>query len=291
MLLEADWPQDKADARARLLQAMQIRLSSADQPFLDSLQKDRSPRVRQIAQRLLAKLGVTTENPALKAVLEHITRKETGLLRKRASLKLELPATVKEQVAPIWIREAFAEVTLEELTQALSLNETEIVEASAKDTNLLVALALSATVDNRLDLLASIVEHLPNAWELMSDSGLQDLGAMTRDERLRWGDILIRPYGRKLPWDYPAWNWLHLLLEGPAPVSLLEAALKSGWYDEPPSNAKHTQYWMEVAAALCPPTQRQALRERLEGFDATLTATALPLLHLLDALENSKPHV
>jgi hypothetical protein len=289
-LLEAAWPQENAQVRARLLQAMQINLSASDQPFLDLLQKDRSPRVRQVAQRLLAKLGVAGENPALKACLERITRTQSGLLRKRAVLTLELPATVKEIAAPQWIRDAFAEVTLEELAQALSLSEAEIVDASAKDPNISLALAVMATVDNRLDLLELIVANLPNVWELMSVSGLEDLGAMTRDERLRWAEILIHPYDRKLPWNYPAWNWLHLLLEGPAPASLLDAALQSGWFEEPSSIAKHTQYWMEVTAALCPSTQRQALRERLESFDATLTTTALPLLHLLDALENTKPH-
>jgi len=289
-LLEAVWPQEKADTRARLLQAMQIGLSSADQPFLEGLQKDRSPRVRQMAQRLLARLGVTTENPALKAALERITRTNTGLLRKRPVLKLELPATVKEQLAPIWIRENFAEVTLEELTQALSLNEAEIVEAAAKDTNLLVALALIATVDNRLDLLASIVGHLPNTWELISFSGLQDLGAMTRAERLRWAEILIRPYGRKLPWGYSEWSWLHTMLEGPAPELLIQTALETDWADHPKSTGAHTPFWMEVVASLCPASQRQALRARLEAFDAVHTSTALPLLHLLDALENSKPH-
>jgi hypothetical protein len=289
-LLEAAWPNENADARARLLQSMQIHLSAADQPFLESLAKDRSPRVRQLAQRLLAKLGVTTENHALKGALERIARSQSGLLRRRALLTLQLPATVKEQAAPRWIAETFAEVTLEELAGALALSEAEMVEASAKDVNLSLALALIATVDNRLDLLESVVAHLPNAWELLSDTGLTDLGPMSRDDRMRWAKILIQPYGRNLPWNYTAWSWLHIALEGSAPTLLLETALKSGWFNEPPSAAKHTPYWMEVTVALCPPSQRQALRERLETFDPTLTASALPLLHLLHDLENSKPH-
>ena len=290
VLLEATWPQENADARSRLLQTMQINLSAADQIFLEGLQKDRSPRVRQLAQRLLAKLGASGENPALKACLERITRSQTGLIRKRPVLALELPATVKEQAAPRWIRETFADVTWEELTSTLLLNELEIIEASAKDANLSLALALLATADNRLDLLEPIVANLANAWELLSDSGLSDLGAMTNEDRLHWATILIHPYGRKLPWNYPAWNWLHLLLEDFAPPLLLNAALKSDWFDEVPTAAKHTQYWMEITASLCPPSQRQALRDRLEVFDANLTVTALPLLHLLDALENTKPH-
>lgn len=43
---------------------------------------------------------------------------------------------------------------------------------------------------------------------------------------------------------------------------------------------------MELTAAICPPSQRTQLRERLETFDPALTATTLPLLHFLDVMEN-----
>lgn len=286
-LLEAAWPNEYADTRSRLLQAMHTNLNQNDRAFLESLEKDRSPRVRQLAKRLLGRLGVVADNPALAAALERITRKQSGLLRKRPVLALELPATMKEASVPDWIRETFADVTLEELSRALSLTPLEIIEASAKDSNLSLALAMIATTDIRLDLLELIVAHVPTAWESMSFSGWKDLGIMARDERLRFADILIRPYGNKLPWNYPAWSWLHTVLDGHAPVSLLEAAFKSTWFDEPPSVAKHTPYWMEVTAALCPSPQRQALRQCLEAFDPALTATALPLLHLLDQLEKA----
>lgn len=290
-LLEAAWPTENADMRSRLLPAMQIHLGENDQRFLESLRSDRSPRVRQRAQRLLAKLGVAEQNPALKACLERITRTQTGIFRKRTVLALELPATVKAQAAPRWIREAFAEVTLEELSRALGLSEMEVVDASAEDAKLSLALALIATVDARMDLLEAVVLNLPNAWELMSASGLDELGAMPRGERVRWADILLRPYGRKLPLEYTAWSWLHSMLDGPAPASLLEAALASDWFDQAPSLAKHTPAWMELTAALCPQRQRKALRERLTNFDPGLTATAIPLLDLLDAMEKQGPHV
>ena len=63
-LLEAAWPQENADAPFRLLQAMEIGLADADRSFLESLEKDRAPRVRQLSRRLLRKLGVGGENPA-----------------------------------------------------------------------------------------------------------------------------------------------------------------------------------------------------------------------------------
>ncbi|SNT09109.1 hypothetical protein SAMN05421770_104120 [Granulicella rosea] len=285
-LLESAWPNENPDARTRLLQALQIELSDADRPFLEGLKKDRAPRVRTLAQRLLARLGAGEENPALAACLERIQRGQTGLLRKRPALSLQLPANTQAFAASRWIRQTVLDVSFEELAKALSLTETEIVEAAARDANLLLALAVMATTDNRLDLLAAIVAHLPNAWEMLHDSGLNDLGAMSRPERLRWAETLLRPYS-KLPWNYPAWLWLHELLDGPAPAMLFEIAFHSGWFEEPSTVAKHTAYWMEIAASLCPASQRRVLRRKLEVFEPNLTVNALPLLDLLDALESA----
>lgn len=292
LLVEATWPQENAEMRLQLLQVMQIGLGTADQPFLTSLEKDRAPRVRLLAQRLLSRISPGSQSPALRACLERISRTETGLLRKRPALALELPATVKEQGAPRWIHETFSEVSFEELTAALSLSEVEMINASAKDTNFLLALALIATADRRLDLLETIVSpHLPNAWELMFDCGLTDLGMMTREERLHWAEILVRPYGHMPPRAYPAWGWLHHLLDGPAPASLLDPVIKTTWLNELPAIEKQGPFWMEVIAALCPSPQRRTLRERLNALDSSFTATALPLLDILDAMEKIRNHV
>lgn len=192
--------------------------------------------------RLLSRLGLTTEDAALKEILERISRTQIGILRKRPALALQLPATVKESATPQWIRENCAEVTLEALSRSLSLSASDIIEAAAKDSNLLLALAVITTMDKQLDNFAEIVAHLPNTWELLSISGRDDLGSMTRSERERWADILIRPYGPKLPTSYEAWSWLHRILEGPAPISLFEAAFRSDWFNEEASIVKHTIY-------------------------------------------------
>ena len=75
-MLESTWPQENADARFRLLQALYIRLSKADQTFLSTLEKDRAPRVRTLAAQFLARLGTGVENPALRAC--GMVRRVTG---------------------------------------------------------------------------------------------------------------------------------------------------------------------------------------------------------------------
>jgi len=205
-------------------------------------------------------------------------------------LTLELPATVKEQTAARWVRETFSEVGFEELAKALALGESELIAASAKDTHLMLALALLATTDRRIDLLQPVVDDLPNAWELLAASGLDDLGLMSHDERLRWAEILAGPYGAKLPDDYMTWNWLHRVLDGPAPPSLIDIVLKTDWLERLPGIEKQGRYWMELIATLCQPKQRSALRARLNSFDSAITSTAILLLDILEPMETARTY-
>jgi hypothetical protein len=287
-LVEAIWNQENADARVRLLMALETGLNTSDQPFLEGLAKDRAPRVRSLAQRFLARItGSAAEGPALKACLERIRRSTAGLLKKRTTLALELPATVKEHEAKGWIRKTFDEVSCDELARALELTETAMIEAAAKDENLLLALALMATQDRRLDLLEEIAGgQLKDAWEQLSLCGVQDLGLMPVEERMRWAEILIRPYSAKPPASYSAWSWLHRSLEGPGPELLMEPLLRSSrWLTTLLEQGKAGPEWMELLAVVCPISLRPCLRNQLAPLDAPLTMTALTLLDILESLK------
>lgn len=296
-LVETVWSQENADARVRLLMALEAGLHVDDQPFLEALAKDRAPRVRNLAQRFLALItGRGAEHPALKECLERIRRSTTGLLRKRPTLALELPATVKEHEAKTWLRNTFSEVSFDELARALELTELAMIEAAEKDENLLLAFALMATQDRRLDLLEEIADgRLKDAWEQMSLCGVQGLGLMASGERTRWAQSLIRPYGANPPVTYSAWTWLHRNLEGPAPELLMEPILASSgrssrWISDLIEGQKAGAEWMELLAALCPSSQRSRLRTQLELLDRAITLTALPLLDTLDSLQKAGHH-
>jgi hypothetical protein len=289
-LLKTVWAQENADARVRLLMSLRTGLQSADQSFLEELQKDRAPRVRALAQRLRCRLpGTAGEHPALRTCVERIRRSEIGLLRKRVVLTLELPATVKETTAMGWIRETFAEVGLEELGLSLAMSELEIIEAAGKDQSLLLGLAVMATQDKRFDLLEKIVGlHLSDAWEQMSLSGPLDLSDWTAQERMQWAEILARPYIAKPPTVYAAWTWLHKTLKGPVPEALMQGVVRSaGWLGELQQENKCGPEWMEVLAACCPGPQRNPLRMQFAALDAPLTANALPLMDILDTMEKA----
>jgi len=290
-LVESTWGQEDADARFRLLQVFQTGLTMADQPFLSKLEKDRAPRVRTLAAKFLSRLRTGTENPALRACLERIKQSQTGLLRKRNALQLELPANVKDQAGSRWILQAFNDVSFSELAGAFKLAEKELVEAAVKDEPLLLALALIATSERRLDLLELVVAHLSNAWERMFETGLDTLGAMTEAECQRWTEIIVHPYGKELPTVYYVWDWLHRITDSAAPASVMSVVIRTKLLMKVPERERGSAPWLEVIAAICPAAHRQELREQLAEFDQSQSVTSLALLDILDGMENDSTHV
>lgn len=290
-LAEATWAQEDADSRFRLLQAFQIGLSMADHPFLSTLEKDRAPRVRALAARFLARLGAGTENPALAACLERIKQGQSGLLRKRATLKVELPANVKDQAASRWILQTFTDVSFNELAGAFKVTEKELIEAAEKDDSLLLALALIATSERRLDLLDLVVAKLPNAWGRMLESGLDTLGTMTDSERHRWEEIVVHPYRKDPPTTHFLWDWLHRITDIEAAPAVMSIILHSKLLMKVPEQERGSAYWLELIAAICPATRRPELREQLAEFEQSQTVIPFALLDILDGMEKDRPYV
>ena len=290
-LLQSTWPNEEAEARFRLLQVLQTRLSAADQGFLSTLEKDRAPRVRTLAAKFLSRLGAGGGNPSLQACLERIKQAQSGLLRKRTVFHLELPANVKDQAASRWTLQTFGEVSFNELAGAFQLTENDLIEAGAKDDPLLLALALVATNDRRIDLLEGVVTHFPNAWERMFESGLDSLGTMTEPERHRWAEVIVHPYRKQLPTVYALWDWLHRAIEASAPVSVMSILLKGDLLKKLPDREHSSPPWLEVLAAICPGPQRSDLRAQLAEFETSQSANAIALLEILDGMEKNRTHV
>lgn len=289
-LAESTWAQEDADSRFRLLQVFQTGLSMADQPFLSTLEKDRAPRVRALAARFLARLGAGNANPALAACLERIKQKQGGLLRKRITLQLELPANVKDQAASRWILQTFTDVSFAELDRAYKVTEEELIEAAGKDESLLLALALMATNERRLDLLELVVTNLPNGWERMLESGLDTLGAMTESERHRWEEIAVHPYRKDAPTTYFLWDWLHRITDIEAAPAVMSIILNSKLLTKVPEQERGSAYWLELIAAICPTTFRRELRQQFAEFEQSQTVIPFALLDILDGMEKDRTH-
>jgi hypothetical protein len=290
-LLEKSWPVENPDSRVQLLAALRIELTEEDQPFLESTQKDRAPRVRELARRLLSAVsGAGVENPALAACMERIQKSKSGVLKKRAVLKLELPATVKEHEANRWIQEQFAEIALDEFAHACECAEPELVEAAKKDDNLLFAVALMAARDGRTNLLGTISDELPDAWGRMS--GLNWEGSLLDDveQRRAWAEALIKPKKWLPAIPFPAWSWLHQQMEGPLPHPVMSEILDSAvWKDQLGDEKKGPSLEIiQVICALCPRELRGTLRTQLEPLELERKDKGTMLLDILDELEGSK---
>lgn len=285
-LLEAAWPRQDAEARVRLLITLQTGLGAADEAFLASLAKDRSSRVRAMAAQLLGRLPNSTyENPALRQLMERVQRSESGIFRKKAVLTLELPTTVKEHMAPAWIREAVVSVSLHEFSRAVSLPNDELIAASTKDRNLLLGIAWMATQGRRLDLLPAIAAEHPELWEQMSLSGSADLEHLSLDERVEWAAAITSPQSSKPPKETMLWSWLHNAIKGPVPTSLMDGMLRSRWTEGLTEAAKARPDLPEILAACCPASLRAKIREQLGTIEPSLTVNAFSLLDILDTME------
>jgi hypothetical protein len=290
LLLEKTWNAEDADSRAQLIAAFQTGLSAGDKDFLEKIRKDRAPRVKAAVQRFLAALsGSAADNPALAACMERIERSKSGLLKKRQTLKLELPATVKDHEAARWIQEQFADVTLAELACACELNDSQgLVDGARKDDNLLFALAMMATRERRFELLETIADEIPDAWGKMSDSNWEDSSLDDSAERARWAQAILRPKEWLPSQPFPAWSWLHRQMEGPLPTNVMREVLASKvWTAQLEEENKPGTELVQVFCALCPPELRNHLRSQLEPLTADRNDKGLMLLEILDSLEKT----
>jgi hypothetical protein len=173
-LVEASFAADPAPVRARLLGALVPGLSPADIPFLESLAKDRAPSVRERAHQLLTYIpGTASTESRLRDLLARTKLSTAGLLRRRKSLILELPANL-QSVSPVasaaeaarsWAAAEYAGIGLDAMAAAFGLSVAEMIAAAADDAPLLALFARQASIERRLDVLATIVrEHAADAW-------------------------------------------------------------------------------------------------------------------------------
>lgn len=287
-LVEAAWSGDNADNRLRILETFRQNLSADDAPFLDSLAKDRAPRVRDLAQGLLARLpGFAGDNPALRAVLERIKISKSGLVFKKTSLALELPATVQKLAGLVWVRENFSAIGLTELSRSLSLDPEELIVSAQKDSPMMFALFLVATGEKRFDLVAKIVtDHMKDAWDGVLAAGLDDLAGYLPEERVGWADIVVQP--QIWPANTSLWSLVRLaqMMETPISARLFSAILKSlPWAELHKEPGKLTAEIADSMAALCPPEMRTRLRQEIAGFETAKAGNAMLFLELMDTLE------
>jgi hypothetical protein len=289
-LVEAAWGTETADSRMRLLGALREHLSEADAPFLKSLEKDRALRIRALAQRLLAKLpGFEGDNPALREVLARIKVSKTGLVFKKTSLTLELPATVRDHTKMAWLNETFGPIGLDTLAGALSLSVDAMVAAAEKQSDLLFALLLMATQDKRLDVVKTITErHLADGWAAFISKDAEALADYDPDMRRAWIGHVFRPNSWESDTTPLIIRHMAELLSAEATDGMFSDLLISKpWLALRRENARYEADVLDSAAVMCPPAMRPALRAELAALDPAKIGNAVLFLDLMDSLETA----
>ncbi|MGX9117437.1 DUF5691 domain-containing protein [Mesorhizobium sp. BHbsci] len=132
MLIEAKASGELAEVRLALIELMRFDLNPEDAPFLKSLSADRSGKVRELAGRLLARLGEHghlseggADDPAVE-LAAFISEGKSGFIRRRTTYtpaKLKSPAQEKRRA------ELFETCNLVDLAARFGTTEPEFIGA------------------------------------------------------------------------------------------------------------------------------------------------------------------
>jgi hypothetical protein len=290
-LVEGSFPSEQAAVRVVLVNALDVSLSLADRPFLEGLAKDRAPSVREAAEDMLAGLpGTAQAAKRLEECLGRIKVTKGGLLRRRAVIRIEFPATVHEPQRALWAVSTFGAIGPEEFAGALGLSIDEIVAAVAGDPILSRVLAVQATRTRRYDLLARVVRDNPaSAWAPMDGSG--DPAALDPASVLAWSAAVIQPDVWKDMPNHLALEQVYRKVRSPLAESTARSLLASqAWlsfidYARQSDAGPLSTALLAAIVTLIPPSSRAPLRAALASLSPNLTARALAALSLLDHIE------
>lgn len=160
-LVETVAPAEPAESRLRLVQVLEQGLSEADAAFLQSLRADRSIKLRNLAARLLARLGHPAEEAEAAAELGgFFERQRAGILSRRQVI---VPIRLKTGAQRARRAELMGSVTLAGLAGALELSpaallaEWDLADPQA-DEGLIAMAAASASDECILALLERLLD-------------------------------------------------------------------------------------------------------------------------------------
>ncbi|MGF6228615.1 hypothetical protein QFZ27_002570 [Inquilinus ginsengisoli] len=280
---------EPAATRVALLQGLAAGLSEADRPFLDSLSGDRALTVRETAEALLARLpGSARSRQRLQEAIDRLHLGHTGLLKRRATLRLEFPATIKEWQRESWAVATIATAGLDDLAGGLRLTVDTMAVAAEGDEILAVALAVRAAREERFDLLARLARAgAARAWIASIEAG--DLNEAEPAFVARWSAAALHP---ELWTDLPAGALarLHEAIRAPLPETAIRTILAAPAWRSLTAAAQRQEAPLAEQAftalvALTPAPLRHALQTELAPLPPTLTARALTAIALLDHID------
>jgi hypothetical protein len=221
--------------------------------------------------------------------MERIIRRESGILRKRLTLKLELPATVIGDNWHGWVAQSFADVELEELANVLGLRSIEMIAAAAQDRQLSAAVTIMAFRQGNASMARQAYEAMPEVLPWLTWPLLQSIEDVEPNSRKELAEYLVRKYLDAGSITSAALGQVHRLLTGPISDGLIDGIMRAPvWSQWSAHQGNHFSLFAPVAA-LCSSAKRPALREALAKIDSAHIMPILQFLDMLDSLEKVNP--
>ncbi|RWO28766.1 DUF5691 domain-containing protein [Mesorhizobium sp.] len=183
LLIEAKASGEPAEVRLALVELMRFGLNPEDAPFLKSLSADRSGKVRELAGRLLARLGEHGRSdeggpgdPAAE-LAAFISEGKSGFIRRRS---IYTPAKLKSPAQETRRAELFETCNLVDLAARFSATEPEFIGAwqfgADNNADILIARMVAASGSD------AAVTHMADA--LVADGGKPALFVLHLTPRL-----------------------------------------------------------------------------------------------------------
>jgi uncharacterized protein YqfB (UPF0267 family) len=280
-LVEAEWSGLDVESKVRLVSALRVRSNPSDVPFLRTLLKERSPRIKDAARALLARLpGYAGDNPNLREAVSRIERRRGD----PSSFDLRLPSNVSQYGADQWIVSTFTGFGVGELAEALGTAPEQLVTAAVPDERLLCGIMVSATSDARFDIVSEITENFLHAkQDFMILNEIHGTEQLTPSERLQWLAAALRPR----QWaevSSVALERISDMLEDFLPADMAGAVFGSAAMKRFLLAGRLGVDHFEMLAAMCPRELRAELMAMLAPH-VPRAETAILFLELMNILE------
>ena len=278
---------EKAPVRVRLVDAMATGLSVQDRDFLESIAGDRSPKVKAAVTRLLAHLpGTGAAQEQIEEILSRIKIGRTGLLIKRTTLKLELPANTRSHDAQTeWLALNFGSITPEGLAGALDMSTAQLLDAARDNKALVRGIAFAACAERDWKLLETIaLNHASDIWTDFLSVGLGAFGLVGESDKQDWVLATLPKRLERDRFETHHFVELHKAIAGPLPLSRARAVWKAAM------EVRHSK--TDALCAAIALTPENGLSEAVRAITDKQPETALraqQLAEILIRLDEGQP--
>jgi hypothetical protein len=177
-----------ADTRAGMVRLLQVGLSNDDREFLQSLNQDRAPTVKQLADTLLARLpGSDSESRTIALVRDYLAIKSDGILKRTKVLVYQGPAIASGEPEPKRWALLLDGLSLHVLETALNESTASLIEIAAnspKQPQLFGHIARMLLHEGKLELFADAYAAIDNQIEAFFSAVFdQDFATLSPDQR------------------------------------------------------------------------------------------------------------